>query len=155
MIVINIIRLLHLLSYLVIASQLVFYLVILGDAMKLISLNNYFEQRRVIDMLMNRRFKIMYYACLVLSLITTILAGVAPASLFFISTALAFLCVVADVVIAQKKNIPLNTLSNTYKSANENQEWENVRTQWLKFIHYRGLIIMIGMTALLLGLVFE
>jgi hypothetical protein len=135
MIVINTVRFLHLLSYLVVTSQLLFYLVILSDAMKVISLDNYFEQRRVIDTLMNRRFRGMYYACLLLSLTTTILASVDVTSLFFISTAISFLCLIADVVIAQKKNIPLNVLSNTYSAGNENQEWENVRMQWLKFIH--------------------
>jgi|SRR5688572_25182426 len=155
MIAINIVRLLHLMSYLIVTSQLLFYLVILGDAMKMISLNNYFEQRRVIDTLMTRRFRMIYYACLLLSLVTTMLAGIDPTSPFFISTMVAFLCVVIDVIIAQKKNIPLNSLSNTYVTGNENQEWEHVRNEWLKFIQYRGAFIVVGMTALLIGLVFE
>jgi hypothetical protein len=155
MIVIHIVRLLHLMSYLIVTSQLLFYLVILADAMKMISLNNYFEQRRVIDTLMNRRFRIIYYACLLLSLLTTLLAGFAPRSPFFISTTVAFLCVVIDVIIAQKKNIPLNRLSNTYVTGSENQEWEHIRTEWLKFIQYRGAFIVVGMIALLIGIVFE
>jgi hypothetical protein len=155
MVAIKIIRLFHLASYVIVTSQLLFYLVILGDAMKVISLNNYFEQRRVIDTLMNKRFRIIYYTCLLLSLLTTVLAARDVTSFFFISTAISFLCVAGDVVIAQKKNVPLNALSNTYAAGNKNQEWETIRTQWLKFIQYRGFLIVIGMIALLIGLVFD
>lgn len=155
MIAIKIIRLLQLASYLTVTSQLLFYLVILGDAMKVISLNNYFEQRRVIDTVMNKRFRVIYYTCLLLTLLTTVLAAGDFTSFFFISTAISFVCVVGDVVIAQKKNIPLNALSNTYTAGDKNQEWELIRSQWLTFLQYRGVLIVIGMIALLSGLVFE
>ncbi len=64
MIAIKSIRLLHLLSYLLVTSQVLFYLFILCDALKAVSLENYFEQRKVIDSLMVRRFRFMYYSCL-------------------------------------------------------------------------------------------
>ena len=54
MIVIKSIRLLHLISYVLVTSQVLFYLFILCEALKAVSLENYFEQRKVIDSLMGR-----------------------------------------------------------------------------------------------------
>ena len=66
MIAIKSIRILHLLSYVLVTSQVLFYLFILCKALKAVSLENYFELRKVIDSLMIKRFKFMYYSCLAL-----------------------------------------------------------------------------------------
>jgi hypothetical protein len=145
----------HLVAYLIVTSQLLFYLVILGNAMKSISLNSYFELRKVVDTLMNQRFRIIYYTCLFLSLLTIIFASAMPESSFFITTTLAFICLVVDVFIAQRKNVPLNKLSNTYVTKSADHDWQDVRTQWLKYIRYRGIFIVTGMIVLLWGLVSE
>ena len=58
MIVIKSIRLLHLISYMLVTSQVLFYLFILCEALKAVSLENYFEQRKVIDSLMVKRFRL-------------------------------------------------------------------------------------------------
>lgn len=152
---IKIIRLVHLVAYLIVTSQLLFYLIILGNAMKAVSLNSYFELRRVVDTLMNQRFRMIYYTCLGLSLLTIIFASGNPKSPFFISVALAFVCLVIDVIIAQQKNVPLNKLSNTYTTKSADHDWQDIRTQWLRYIRYRGIFIVAGMIALLMGLVWE
>jgi hypothetical protein len=152
---VKIIRLVHLVAYLIITSQLLFYLIILGNAMRTISLNSYFELRKVVDTLMNQRFRIIYYTCLGVSLLTAIFASVKPESPFFISTTVASICLVIDVYIAQRKNVPLNKLSNTYITKSADHEWQDVRIQWLKYIRYRGIFIVTGMIVLLLGLVWE
>jgi hypothetical protein len=100
---VKIIRLVHLVAYLIIASQLLFYLIILGNAMRTISLNSYFEIRKVVDTLMNQRFRIIYYTCLGVSLLTAIFASVKPESPFFISTTVASICLVVDVYIGTTK----------------------------------------------------
>jgi hypothetical protein len=153
MIVIKSIRLLHLMSFLLVTSQLVFYLVILCDALKKVSLENYFEQRKVIDSLMVRRFKIVYYSCIALSITTVIVSAGQPDSLFFISSVSALILLSVDLAITLKRSLPLNASSHSYGA--ENVNWERVRIQWLDYMKYRGIAIALGMLVLLFGLVFE
>ena len=155
MIAIKFIRILHLLSYVLVASQVLFYLFILCKALKAVSLENYFELRKVIDSLMVKRFKFMYYSCLVLSIATVIASATEPASLFFISSAIALIFLSIDLAITLRGSVPLNALSHSYGSTSKNVSWENVRIQWLDYMKYRGIAIVLGMAGLLAGLVFE
>jgi hypothetical protein len=155
MIVIKSIRLLHLLSYLLVTSQVLFYLVILCDALKAVSLESYFEQRKVIDSLMITRFKAMYYGCLALSIVAVIAAARQTSSLFFVSSLFALIFLSVDLCITVKGSLPLNALSHSYGMDSKNVNWEDVRTQWLDYMKYRGIAITLGMAFLLAGLVFE
>lgn len=153
MITLKIIRLLQLVSYLVVTSQLLFYLLILIDGLKVIPIEHFLEQRKAIDQLMIGRFKFMYYACLALSLLMVFLSAKEPESLLFITTAIAMVCLLVDVVVATKGNGPINALVNTYAGDGPKAGWELVRIEWLKYIQYRGVAITIGMVSLLTGLV--
>jgi hypothetical protein len=155
MIAIKFIRILHLLSYVLVTSQVLFYLFILCKALKAVSLDNYFELRKVIDSLMIKRFKLMYYSCLALSIATVVLSARQPASLFFISSTSALILLSIDLAITLRGNVPLNTLSHSYGSAAENVNWENVRVRWLDYMKYRGIAVGLGIAVLLAGLVFE
>jgi uncharacterized membrane protein len=155
MIALKTIRLLHLLSYLLVSSQVLFYWYILSDALKAVSLENYFEQRKIIDSLMIKRFKSMYYTCLVLSIVVIVVSAQHPSSFFFISSILALILLLVDIIITVKGSLPLNTLSHSFGTSTENVNWEEVRTQWLGYMKYRGLSITLGMACLLGGLVFE
>ena len=154
MIAIKFIRILHLLSYVLVTSQVLFYLFILCKALKAVSLDNYFELRKVIDSLMIKRFKFMYYSCLALSIVTVVLSAGQRASLFFISSASALIFLSIDLAITLRGSVPLNTLSHSYGST-DNVNWQNVRIQWLDYMKYRGIAIALGMAGLLAGLVFE
>ena len=154
MIAIKSIRLLHLFSYLLVTSQVLFYLFILCDALKIVSLENYFEQRKVIDTLMGGRFRLMYYSCLALSILAVILSIKQPTSSFFISSIVALVFLAIDLAITVKGSLPLNALANTFGTGSGNVNWENVRIQWLDYMKYRGVAATIGMVSLLAGLVF-
>jgi len=152
--VIKTIRLLHLLSYMLVTSQVLFYLFILSDALKVISLDSFFEQRKAIDSLMLGRFKLMYYSCLVLSLGIVFLSARNPSSPFFISSLVALIFLIVDLVITIKVSMPLNSIAHTYATGSESANWEAVRIEWLNYMKYRGVAIMIGMVSLIAGLVF-
>ena len=154
MIAIKSLRLLHLLSYLLVTSQVLFYLFILCDALKMISLENYFEQRKVIDTLMGSRFRLMYYSCLALSVLAVVFSVKQPTSLFFITAMAALIFLMLDLAITVKGSLPLNALANTFDGS-EKVDWNNVRIQWLDYMKYRGIAATIGMISLLAGLVFE
>ena len=154
MIAIKSLRLLHLLSYLLVTSQVLFYLFILCDALKMISLENYFEQRKVIDTLMGNRFRLMYYSCLALSVLAVVFSVKQPTSLFFITAMAALIFLMLDLAITVKGSLPLNALANTFDGS-EKVDWNNVRIQWLDYMKYRGIAATLGMISLLAGLVFE
>lgn len=63
MVIHNLIQFLHLFAYLMVTAQLLFYLIILGDALRTISIHSFLEQRQAVDALMVKRFKFIYYAC--------------------------------------------------------------------------------------------
>ena len=155
MIVIKSIRLLQALSYLLVTSQVLFYLFILSDALKAVSLASYFEQRKVIDSLMINRFKAMYYSCLGLTLLAVIVSATKPTSAFFISAALALMFLSVDLFVTTRYSLPLNALSHQYDAGAADQNWINVRDRWLSCMKYRGIAITLGMASLLAGLVFE
>ena len=155
MIAIKLIRLLHLISYLLVTSQVLFYWFILCDALKAVSLENYFEQRKVIDSSMAKRFRFMYYTCLALSITAVVVSAGEPACFFFISSASSLILLSVDLTITVKGSLPLKALSHSYGASTENVNWENVRTQWLDYMKYRGITITLGMVGLLFGLVFE
>ena len=97
----------------------------------------------------------MYYSCLALSIVAVIVSARQPASLFFISSATGLIFLSIDLAITVRRSLPLNALSHSYGSTSENVNWENVRTQWLDYMKYRGIVITLGMAGLLAGLVFE
>ena len=154
MIAIKTIRFLQLFSYVLVTSQVLFYLFILCDSLKVISLDNFFELRKVIDSLMIGRFKFMYYTCLALCILVTVIAGQHPKSAFFISSVMALVFLVIDLAITIKGSMPLNALTHSYNPGNESMNWEMIRTQWLDYMKYRGVFITMGMASLLGGLIF-
>jgi hypothetical protein len=155
MIAIKTIRFLHLLSYLLVTSQVLFYLFILSDALKAISLDSFFEQRKTIDSLMIGRFTGMYYSCLGLSILAVVLSVRDISSLFFISSMLALLFLAVDLFITIKLSIPLNAMAHQYGGKSQDVNWEEIRIQWLNFMKYRGVAMTIGMMILLAALVFD
>jgi hypothetical protein len=154
MVAIKTIRLVHLLSYVLVTSQVLFYLFILSDSLKLVSLGNFFELRKIIDSMMAGRFKFMYYSCLSLSIFLVVITAREPFSAFFISSLAALLFLSVDLFITVKGSLPLNALSHCYPLGSDNTDWESVRSQWLSLMKYRGMAIIVGMVALLWGLVF-
>jgi hypothetical protein len=144
----------HLTSYLLVTSQVLFYLFILSDALKAISLDSFFEQRKAIDSLMHGRFKLMYYSCLAISVVTVLVAASNPSSSFFISSLIALILLIVDLVITMKGSLPLNAIAHTYAPGSDSLKWEILRTEWLTYMKYRGIVITSGMAALMTALVF-
>jgi hypothetical protein len=144
----NIFRVLQLLAYFLVTIQLTYYLYLMGDAMKLVSLDNFYEQRKIVHTLVMKKHQPVYYVCLALSILMIILTIKQPASIVFICSCIAFLCLIADIIIAMKGNGPINNASENYISGAAGN-WEAMRLQWLKFINIRGVFSTIGFLSLL------
>lgn len=154
MTIIKTIRLIHLLGYLLVTSQLLFYLVIFCDALKQTSIQNFMEHRVGVEQVIDPRLKVIYYLCLALSIMAVIISAKRTDSAYFITAAIALVCLLIDMMIAIKGNIPLNNMIRE-GLLQQHENWESVRIQWLNFIRIRGIFITIGMTSLLSGLIID
>lgn len=78
-----------------------------------------------------------------------------PGSALFMSSSIALVCLIADVTIALKFNIPLNHVINTYGNNTGTVQWELIRSQWLEYFRHRGIFSALGMLSLLVGLIID
>jgi uncharacterized membrane protein len=75
-------------------------------------------------------------------------------SVLFISSAVAFVALVVDVIITIKGNIPVNNIINTWTPGSHPANWNNFREKWLRFFGYRQIANLTGFISLLIGTVF-
>lgn len=144
----NIVRVLQLSAYFLLTIQLTYYLYLMGDAMKLVSLDNFFEQRKIVHSLIMKKHQPVYYLGLLLSLLAVVLTVKQPGSVVFICSGIAFVCLCADVLIALRGNGPINAATADYVSGKAGN-WEAMRLQWLRFINIRAIFSVIGFASLM------
>jgi uncharacterized membrane protein len=150
---ISVARIAFLLLYLIVVSQGIFYLFAASKAFSGVSIDAYAEIRNSTDQVIEWRLKFVYPATLLIGLITVVLSFMkAPFSLPFITTAIAFLCVIVDLSLAVKFNMPINAQFHTYQAGMEGVDWESLRNTWLQFLEYRGVVQVVGFLALLVGM---
>ncbi|AHM58737.1 hypothetical protein D770_02325 [Flammeovirgaceae bacterium 311] len=150
---INVARITFLLLYLIVVSQGIFYLFAAGKALSGVSIDAYAEIRNSTDQVIEWRLKFIYPATLLVGLIAVVLSSMkAPGSLTFITTAIAFVCLVVDLALAVKFNMPINAQFHTYQAGMQGIDWESLRSTWLQFLEYRGVVQVVGFLALLVGM---
>jgi hypothetical protein len=149
----KVLKLIQLLSYMMVTAQLLFYLLVYIDALKLLPIQDFIEHRKAIEPLIASRLKIIYYACLGISLLMIVLQIKEFNSLAFITSAIAFSCLLLDVLIALKGNVPINTIINSTPFEMRN-DWDALRATWLNFFVYRGILSLTGIASLFVGLIF-
>jgi hypothetical protein len=155
MTMIEIIRFVHLLSYLVITGQLMYYFFVMATALQKVSIENFVEQRKIVDPLVQQRHIPVYYVCLVLSVAVVVLLIPAWHSPLFVSVLIALACLILDIVLAKKENVPINNVVNKHTVGDPGIDWENLRTQWLSLIRIRGGISLVGFVSLLAGIFWQ
>ena len=141
-----------LLLYLVVVSQGIFYLFAASKAFSGVSIHAYAEVRNSIDQVIEWPLKFVYPATLLLGLVVVLFSMKAPGSLVFITTVIAFVCVVVDVALAVKFNMPINEQFHAYNLGMQGIDWESLRQRWLQFIEYRAVVQVVGFMALLVGM---
>ena len=145
-------RVAFLLFFLIVVSQGIFYLFAASKAFSGISIDAYAEIRNSIDQVIESRLKFVYPATLLIGLIAVLCLVKAPGSLAFITTAIAFACIIVDIILAVKFNMPINEQFHTYASSMQGTDWESLRKTWLQFLEYRAMVQVVGFLALLVGL---
>src|SRR6187549_3113900 len=100
----EILRILHLICYLIVVSQLLFYFTVMGAALRKASLEGFLELRKIIDTDLVKRIKIPYYICLLLSLLVVLATLPEYPRIIFLTALIALACLVIDTIIAIKFN---------------------------------------------------
>lgn len=145
----------HLLAYAVVVSQPLAYLVFLRRAQEGLSAPAYIELRQRINPVMGRRLPAIYAGALLLGLLVLALAIGDGATMTLVSTAVALLCLVVDVVLMTRASIPINGAMDGWSPASYPADWEQYRAKWFAVFGYRQVVLLVGFLSLLAGAVFR
>ena len=130
------------------------YILALKNVQLTLEANPYTELRKLMDSNMRSNFKYVIYVALLANLLLLILNIKNPGSLLFITSTIAFVALIAEVLLAVKGNIPINNIINTWTSDNYPTNWTDYRTKWLNVFQYRQIANLAGFVSLLIGAVF-
>lgn len=78
-----------------------------------------------------------------------------PKNLLFISSVIAWILLIVDILITLKGSMPINNKINSWSTENYPADWEMCRTKWLTLFHKRQIANIIGFLSLLAGAVFD
>jgi len=144
----------HLLAYAVVVSQPLAYLVFLRRAQEGMSAPAYIELRQRINPVMGRRLPAIYAGALLTGLLALALAIADGATTTLVATAVALLCLVADVVLMTRASIPINGAMDRWSPASYPADWQEHQARWFAVFGYRQGVLLLGFLGLLAGAVF-
>jgi hypothetical protein len=150
----KIILLITLITSGVIVSQPFMYLLALNYVLKNLQANTYIEVRKLIDTAMNSTFRYTLYTALLANIVLVAVNVQALCSLYFITAAIALVCLVADVLLAVKGNIPINKTIGTWSADNYPNNWTSYRDKWFDIFKWRSFAAISAFISLLIGAIF-
>lgn len=140
-------------TYAVVVSQPLMYLVALSSAQRALSAAAYIELRQRINAVMTKRLGGIYLATLVALLILLATSWRISNWYLFLSTAVALLCLLVDVGFMLRENVPINTVIDQWTATSYPADWESYRDKWFAIFRYRQVVLLIGFLSLLVGAV--
>jgi len=143
-----------LLMYAVVISQSFFYILAMSVTLKKMRAQTYIETRNLLTENLQAPLQIVYYTTLASSVLLTAFCVVNPGGLLFITSVIALVALLADVLLALKGNIPLNEFINSWTSKDYPYNWRQYRTQWFTLYHIRQALNITGFVSLLAGIIF-
>jgi hypothetical protein len=141
--IISVVLFLYILLYFVLAGQAVFYKLCFTQVFKNIPAQQFIQIRKLADPIIEKRLPLVYYSSLAFGLtflILSIYEGAVPAIIF---AALAFVFLLADVLLAKRYNIPINIEIRTLVNPSESVAYR-IQHDWLRWIDIRGNFILAG-----------
>jgi len=143
-----------LLMYAFVISQSFFYILAMSTTLKKMQASTYIETRNLLTQNLQAPLQIVYYTTLGASVLLTAFCVVNPTGLLFISSVIALIALVADVLLAVKGNVPLNNYINSWTTSNYPENWKQYRSKWFTLYHVRQALNITGFVSLLTGLIF-
>lgn len=150
----KIILLIALLAYSIVASQSFMYILTLKFSQMNLEATSYIELRKLVDTSMRARFTGVVYTALLSTLTLVIWNFRTPGSLVFITSLVAFVALVIDVILTLKGSLPINDVINSWSPDQYPTNWSEYRERWFNVFFYRQLANLTGFLSLLTGLVF-
>lgn len=151
----QIILLLNLLAYSFIISQSLSYIIALDDVQRKMQPAAYITFRQLVDKNFRAKFKYPFYASLLFSPASAVLALTYNNYFLFVSAIIATIAIVIDTIITIKKNMPVNDYINQWTIDNYPANWQEYRTKWLYYFRWRQIINITGFIVLLIGVIFH
>lgn len=141
-------------AYAMIVSQSFMYILSLKQVQLSLNVDTYTEIRKLTDISMRANFKYVIYATLLANLLLLTTNIKTPTSMIFISSAIAFVALIAEILLTLKGSLPINDIINTWSPSNYPTNWEAVREKWFAVYQYRQIATIVGFVSLLIGGVF-
>lgn len=136
-----------------VASQPLFYLVSLGRASGGLSGPAYAELRQRINAVMNRRLVPLYGATLASALLLAWAALARGERGLAAAAALASAGLVADAVLAVRRNVPINAEMDHWSPSDPPADWATWRARWAAAFATRQIVLSLAWAILLAGVV--
>ena len=144
-----------LIAYAIVVSQPIFYIVALGRAQRALSAAAYIELRQRINSVMTRRVPVIYLGALATVLLVLVLSLRIRSWGGLITATLALLCLVVDIILMIRENVPINGVIDQWSTTNYPKDWESHRAKWFEIFAHRQIVLLVGFVALLIGAVFQ
>lgn len=151
---INIILFINLLLYAIIVSQPFTYVIALSNVQKNLSPVTYIEGRKLLDSNFRKKYTWVVYMVLLSNTLLSVLCSVQPDCLLFITSVIAWIALIIDVLLAVKGNMPINAAINSWTAGNYPRNWNEYRTKGFSIYTKRQVVSIIGFLSLLTGVVF-
>ena len=151
---IKVIMLINLLAYSFIVSQSFLYMIALKNVQTSMQPASYIELRKLLDKNFQVKFRIVVYVSLLTCTVLTVLSSMHLTGLLFITSALALVGLIVEILLAVKGNVPINRVINSWSADNYPANWEEYRAKWLAIFAKRQVVNIIGFLSLLVGAVF-
>jgi hypothetical protein len=144
-----------LVMYSVVVSQALTYLVAMTGAQRALSAPAYIEVRHGINAIMNRRVPVIYGSAAIAMLVLFVLAWRAGEFLVLGAAIIALVCLVADLALAARLNLPINNAVDSWSPEHYPADWVSYREKWFAILAYREAVLLAGFASLLFGAVFR
>jgi hypothetical protein len=136
-----------------VASQPLFYLVALSRASGTLAGPAYVELRQRINAVMNVRLVPLYGATLATTGLLAWLAFARGERLLGAAALAALAGLVADAILAVRRNVPINTQMDAWDPAAPPADWETQRARWRDAFATRQAVLSAAFALLLAGVV--
>lgn len=144
-----------LLGYSIVVSQPLAYIVFLRKAQRTLSAPAYVELRQRINAVMNRRVSWIYLGTLAALLLQMVGAWRSGAWTVLACAAVATACLFADTYFMLHESVPINAAVDGWSPADPPADWADHREKWFAVFGKRQAVLLVGFSALLVGVVFR
>jgi hypothetical protein len=146
---------LDLLAYAFVASQPMFYLLAMSKTVKQMRAESFIELRNLLNRHLQISLRVTYYLSLLMSLIWCYFTTESHSEILIITSFLALIMLLVDIVLLLKGDQPINKVISTWNAESYPDNWEDYREKWFFHYHIRQIAGLIGFLSLLAGAVFH